>query len=125
MASKKWDKAVEELKKKKEEILAFEEKEAAVISLANATTEFVFYDKPASVKIPKDQANIEINDDYWVTLSGKEVDIPLFKKFLNEAGFYADITKENNKAIILEVSVKRESSKENASKAVTKEEQGS
>lgn len=79
----------------------------------------VFYDKPATVKIPKSEVQIEINDKYGTTLRGTEVDIPLFKKLLNEAGFYAEITRENSKAITLEVSVAAKATNANEDESVT------
>lgn len=123
MASKKWDEAVEELKKKREEILALEEKEAAVISLANATAEFVFYDKPATVKIPKSEIQIGINDKYNTTLAGKEEDIPLFKKLLDAAGFYAEEKSEYEREVTLEVSVKPIDPNADEDKAATEEDE--
>lgn len=125
MASKKWDEGVKELKKKREEILALEEKESAVISLANATMKFVFYDKPATVEVPKSGVQITINDKYNTTLSGTEVDISLFKQLLDEAGFHAEIIEENSKAITLEVAAEPGAHKTNENKAITEEEQDS
>lgn len=119
MASKKWDEAVKVLAKKREEILALEEKEDSVIALANGVMELVFYDKPATVKIPKSEVQIEINDKYGTTLRGTEVDISLFKKLLDEAGFYAEIARENSKAITLEVSVAPKGTNANEDEAVT------
>ena len=121
MSSKKWEEAVEELKKKREDILALEEKEEAVIALANGITELVFYDKPATVNIPKSEVKIEINDKYDTTLRGTEVDVSLFKKLLEAAGFYAEITIENDKAITLEVAAKPKVSKANEDKTATEE----
>lgn len=123
MASKKWEEAVEELKKKREEILALKEKEAAVISLANATAEFVFYDKPATVKIPKSEIQIGINDKYNTTLAGKEVDIPLFKKLLDAAGFYAEKKSEYEREVTLEVSVKPIDPNTDEDKVTTEEDE--